>query len=109
MGTASAEVDLPVTAVLEATNASIAEAVKAKLLDETLSAGPIAAVRKIAEQIDHPDYPVVDGRFDNVSMSLYLKYCIELHLTPAPVDEKAQKGGESGGSKLGKLRSVHSA
>ena len=45
---------------------------------------------------------------DNVSISAYLKYCDQLGLTPAgrkslDIDEK---GGEAGGSKLAKLRSV---
>jgi hypothetical protein len=45
---------------------------------------------------------------DNVSISAYLKYCDQLGLTPAGRKSlELDKGGESGGSKLGKLRTVH--
>jgi hypothetical protein len=45
---------------------------------------------------------------DNVSISAYLKFCDQLGLTPAGRKSLDMvKGGESSGSKLGKLRTVH--
>ena len=45
---------------------------------------------------------------DNVSISAYLKYCDQLGLSPAGRKSlEIDKGGESSGSKLGKLRGVH--
>ncbi|WP_159083911.1 terminase small subunit [Nocardioides terrigena] len=85
--------------------------------------GAVEAMRALARKIDAWDQIVEwaiddaasqDGKRpsvpqnDNVSISAYLKYCDQLGLTPA--GRKAleiDKGGESGGSKLGKLRSVH--
>lgn len=85
--------------------------------------GAVEAMRALARKIDAWDQivdwaladaadrpgarPAVPAN-DNVSISAYLKYCDQLGLTPA--GRKAleiDKGGESGGSKLGKLRSVH--
>ena len=48
---------------------------------------------------------------DNVSIPTYLKYCEALGLTPAGrlkiSTKQPEGGGASGGSALGKLRSVH--
>lgn len=87
--------------------------------------GAIEAMRLLARKIDAWDQIVEwaledvsgdDGKGkrpavpqnDNVSISAYLKYCDQLGLTPAgrkAIDEK--KGGEHGGSKLGRLRAVN--
>ena len=87
--------------------------------------GAVEAIRALARKIDAWDQivewalndaqqkagarPAVPQN-DNVSISAYLKYCDQLGLSPA--GRKAldiDKAGESGGSKLGKLRSVHGA
>lgn len=94
--------------MLEATNISVDAAIKDGSLDADINAGPIAAIRTVAAQIDHPDFPIVEGKFDNVSLSAYLRYCIELRLTPASRADLEPKAGDSGGSKLGGLRSIHS-
>lgn len=90
----------------------------------TADDGAIEAMRALARKIDAWDqvvqYALDDlageeakgarpkvPQNDNVSISAYLKYCDQLGLTPA--GRKAleiDKGGESGGSKLGKLRAV---
>lgn len=85
--------------------------------------GAVEALRALARKIDAWDqiveWALDDARGsegkrptvpqnDNVSISAYLKYCDQLGLTPA--GRKAldlDKAGESGGSKLGKLRTVH--
>lgn len=89
--------------VLDETNRSIRAAINDKTLDEDLSAGPIAAIRVLAEQLDHPDFPVVNGKLDNVSLPTYLRYCAELKLTPAS-REDVKMGGAGG--KLATLRKI---
>jgi hypothetical protein len=78
--------------VLDETNRSIGAAIADGTLDEDISAGPIAAIRRVAEQLDDPDFPVIDGRLDNVSLPTYLRYCAEMHLTPASRPEKKPEG-----------------
>lgn len=92
--------------VWAATRVSVDRAVSAGTLDPTLSAGPIAAVLLVAEQLDHPDFPVIDGRLDNVSLPTYLRYCQALGLVPA-VETSGKEA--KGGSKLAELRSIEGA
>jgi hypothetical protein len=107
------------TDLVKATEEAITAA--AHLVDS--DKGAVEAMRALARKIDAWDQIVEwaiddathkDGarptvpQNDNVSISAYLKYCDQLGLTPA--GRKAldiDRGGESGGSKLGKLRSVH--
>lgn len=109
------------TDLVKATEEAIAAA--SHLVDS--DQGAVEAMRALARKIDAWDEIVAwaiedaagqDGKRpsvpqnDNVSISAYLKYCDQLGLTPA--GRKAldiDKAGESGGSKLGKLRSVHGA
>ena len=51
-----------------------------------MDAGAIAALLKLADKIDYllvNDGMSEDGKFDNVSIPTYLKYCESLGLTPA--------------------------
>ncbi|MEE6280158.1 terminase small subunit [Georgenia sp. MJ170] len=65
--------------------------------------GAVAMLLRLAERMDDPDFPVIDGRFDNVTESLYLKACDALGLTPAGREKLGvRKGGEGG--KLAELR-----
>lgn len=51
-----------------------------------MDAGAIAALLKLADKIDYlmdHDGMSEDGKFDNVSIPTYLKYCESLGLTPA--------------------------
>lgn len=95
-----------VESVLEETDRSIAAAIADGTLDPELSAGPIAALRLVATQLDHPDFPIVEGKLDNVSLPTYLRYCQDLRLTPASRGEAKKEGA---GGKLAKLRAVESA
>lgn len=59
-------------------------------------AGTVKLLLNLAERLDHPDFPVIDGRFDNVSESLFLKTSAALGLTPemrAAWDKKEKKNG----------------
>ena len=41
--------------------------------------------------MDDPDWPIVEGRIDNVSPSIFLKYCEALGLT---IDKKSRNDKE---------------
>jgi len=108
------------TDLVQATEDAITAADHLTSMDD----GAIEAMRALARKVDAWDQivewalddsanrpgarPAVPAN-DNVSISAYLKYCDQLGLSPAgrkslDIDGKA---GESGGSKLGNLRSVH--
>ena len=61
----------------------------------------IEAARKLAATMDREGWPIIDGRFDNVTPSTYQKYCEMLHLTPddKPVEEEPVKVKLVGNSK----------
>ena len=63
-------------------NSSISEAVKDGRLDRRKHGALIEAARKLAATMDREGWPIIDGRFDNVTPSAYQKYCEMLHLTP---------------------------
>ena len=67
--------------------------------------GTVELLRRLAARLDHPDFPEIDGRFDNGSEALLLKTSAALGLTPemrAAWEKKERKGG--GGKDLQKLR-----
>ena len=68
--------------VLEAYNASIAAAIDDGTLDTVKNGAIIEAARKVAALFDNPDWPIVNGKLDNVSPSVFLKYCEALHIAP---------------------------
>jgi hypothetical protein len=71
------------------------DAVKQALLDGNLDAtrhgATIEAARKVASVMDDEDWPMVRGKIDNVSPSVFLKYCDALGLTPAEQPKKKQQ------------------
>lgn len=92
--------------VLEATERSIQAAIEKDLLDPEVSAGPIAAIKRLAQNIDSP----TTDKLDTVSIPSYLKFCQELNLVPAKVAQEKKKGETSGaGSALANLRAVPDA
>src|SRR5690348_3957989 len=107
------------TELVEATEQAITAAHHLTDMDQ----GAVEALRALARKIDAWDriveWALDDARDregsrpsvpqnDNVSISAYLKYCDQLGLSPAGRKSlDLDKGGESGGSKLGKLRTVH--
>jgi hypothetical protein len=68
--------------------------------------GACVVLLQMAERLDDPDYPVIDGRFDNVTQALYFKACEQLGLTPAGRTRLAEKK-DTGGGKLGELRALN--
>lgn len=90
--------------IWETTNASIQAAKQAGALTDA-DEGACLVLLQMAERLDDPDYPVIDGRFDNVTQSLYFKACEQLGLTPSgraklPEDKRAA------GGKLAQLRGI---
>lgn len=79
------------------------EAARATGTITPMDAGSVATLMRMAERMDDPDFPYIEGRFDNVTEGLYTKLAHELGLTPAgrsrlPERVEAPKG------KLGQLR-----
>ena len=63
-------------------NSSISEAVKDGRLDRRKHGALIEAARKLAMTMDREGWPIIDGKFDNVTPSTFQKYCEALRLTP---------------------------
>src|SRR5690606_24771159 len=72
--------------------------------------GAVAVLRQLARTLDKllkTGFVTESGKFDNVSMPTYLRYCESLGLTPAGRRQMAPKEAPSAPSKLGQLRAVH--
>ena len=68
--------------VLESFDGSVAEAVRDGSLDMKRHGAAIEAARKLATMMDEPTWPMVNGKLDNVSPGVFLKYCTALNLVP---------------------------
>lgn len=90
--------------VWETTNEAIQAGKRAGVITD-LDEGACSALLQLAERLDDPDYPNIDGRFDNVTAALYFKACDQLGLTPAGRSRLAEKK-ETGGGKLAQLRAL---
>lgn len=86
--------------MLEAAEKSIAAASWLTEADK----GTCELLLRLAERLDHPDFPVIDGRFDNVTESLFLKTAAALGLTPEMRAVWEKKDKKSGGGQLAKLK-----
>lgn len=69
-----------------------------------MDAGTVAVLLRMAERMDDPDFPYIEGKFDNVTEGLFVKTARELGLTVGGrallPERKEAKGG-----KLSVLRS----
>ena len=77
--------------VLESFDLSVKTAIKAGKLDEKAHGAAISAARKLAEMMDGPEWPMVNGKLDNVSPGVFLKYCDALGILPDSKPAKAEK------------------
>ena len=77
--------------VMDAFERSVAAAIADGSLDAEKCGALIEAARKVATMLDDPDWPIVRGKLDNVSPSVFLKYCDALGITPDVKPEKAEK------------------
>lgn len=64
---------------------AVKQAIDAGLLDKKKHGALIMAAQKMAETMDRDGWPLIDGKFDNVTPSTFMKYCEALHITPADV------------------------
>ena len=76
--------------VLNALNTSVDCAISDGSLDAEKHGAIIEAARKVAAVMDEPEWPIVRGKIDNVSPSVFLKYCDALGVIPR-VDVKQDK------------------
>ena len=60
-------------AIRRATEKSVKAAEEQGVIDPVLSAGPISALYMLCDTLDDPDFPVIKGKYDNVSIPTYLK------------------------------------
>lgn len=68
--------------IYKALNQSISSAVASGRIDRRAQAALIAAARKVARVMDDPEWPIIKGKYDNVSPSMLLKYCEALGICP---------------------------
>jgi hypothetical protein len=90
--------------IWHATNDSVQEGIRAGIIGP-LDEGAVAVLLQMAERLDHPDFPLIDEKFDNVTQGQYLRACEQLGLTPAGRTKLGEKK-DAGGGKLAQLRSV---
>lgn len=64
--------------VLERLNTAIEAAKDEGLVDPVKQGAIIEAAQKVATVMDEPEWPIVRGKIDNVSPSVFLKYCDKL-------------------------------
>ena len=77
--------------VLDSFDESIAEAMRGGSLDEKKHGAAIQAARKLAAMMDEPTWPMVNGKLDNVSPGVFLKYCAALGIVPGEAVAKQTK------------------
>ena len=95
------------SSVFEATERSIAAAIKAKRLDDE-DAGAVQMLRELARAADLIDENGLNpaGKLDNVTIPTYLRYAESLGLTPAGRARLVEKKPEGKSGKLGRLAAV---
>ena len=64
----------------------------------------VELLRRLANRLDDPDFSTIEGRFDNVSESLFLKTAAALGLTPEMRAAWAKKEKKVDGGRLETLR-----
>lgn len=74
---------------------SIKEAEKAGILDLQRDGALIEAAKKVAKTMDDPEWPMINGKIDNVSPGVFLKYCECLGLTKSSKGRKKKQMTES--------------
>jgi hypothetical protein len=87
------------------TTAAAVQAGKAAGLIGPMDEGAVVVLLQMAQRLDDVEFPVFDGKFDNVTQGLYLKYCESLGLTPAG-RTRLSEVKEQGGGKLAQLRGI---
>ena len=86
--------------IVDSVTTTINEAVKRGMIDRKLHAAPISVMLKLAETIDDPEFPIINDRFDNVSIPTLLKYMQSLGLTAQEQPTKEAKPKADGMSSM---------
>ena len=68
--------------VVDSFDTAINQAINEHRLDRDSHGAVIEAARKVAAVMDEPEWPIVRGKIDNVSPSVFLKYCDALGICP---------------------------
>lgn len=75
--------------VLAKLNESIKNSIQSGTIDSVKQGAIIEAAQKIAVMIDNnPNWPLVGDKVDNVTPSVFLKYCEKLGIAPDIAAEK---------------------
>lgn len=80
--------------VLSKFNKSVKIGIEAGRIDKFKNGAVIEAGKKIAKMMDEPGWPIVRGKVDNVSPSIFLKYCETLGITDLGEGQQATKEEE---------------
>lgn len=92
--------------VVEQFDKNIDAAIKRGSLNRAENGAMIEVARKLAELIDTPEWPMVNGKIDNVSPAVFLKYCDALGIMPnidtAKTKQKAKLAAITTSSKFAK-------
>lgn len=76
--------------VLSKFNKSVKVGIEAGRIDKDKNGAVIEAAKKIARMMDEPGWPIVRGKVDNVSPSVFLKYCETLGITELGSGQQAK-------------------
>ena len=82
---------------------SIEEAVGRGIIDRRLHAAPIAVMLSLARTIDTPTFPIVEDKYDNVSIPTLLRYMQSMGLT-LQENAKAKPERDEGPSRLASMK-----
>lgn len=93
----TARVD-PLDQSLVAATSDAIDAARSAGIVTSMDDGTAAVLLRMADRMDDPDFPYIEGKFDNVTEGLYLKAARELGLTVAGrvalPERKETKGGK---------------
>lgn len=77
--------------VLQKLNEALEDAETNGIVDPVRQGAVIEAAQKVAMVMDDPDWPIVRGKIDNVSPSVFLKYCDKLGIAGIEAEKKEEK------------------
>jgi len=77
--------------VLQKLNEALEDAEMNGVVDPVRQGAIIEAAQKVATVMDEPEWPIVRGKIDNVSPSVFLKYCEKLGIAEIEVPKKEEK------------------
>ena len=81
-------------------NNAVNDGVKKGTIDRTRQGAIISAGRKLAKIMDDPSWPMINGKIDNVSPSVFLKYCEKLGIAECAGQKGTAKPDQQDKGKL---------